>query len=160
MCPTTPSPWCGGCSTTPASTPSSSTPCRARRRRSTASCSCSTFPPPAATTWSDWSASASAFSPTSTGSTVPGTAYLASIGPSIDTKDPAFAELVRGLVPLEALDKLSLLLPPLKPEGPSINALSDGVLVLFFSDVGEEEVERVLAGNGLRATRRASPTSG
>ncbi|MDX1615635.1 MAG: S8 family serine peptidase, partial [Candidatus Promineifilaceae bacterium] len=73
------------------------------------------------------------------GITGPGTAYLATIPSSVVVSDPDFTSMVRGLVCLEAEDKIQYGL---------LDSLGEGetapIIVTFFSDVEDELAQTIL----------------
>lgn len=82
-----------------------------------------------------------------------GTTYVASIARDVDSLAPGFAERVRAVVRLEAEDKVE---PGLEALGLPPEPLE--ILVLFFSDVTEEEAGTLFAAKGLSATLYARPS--
>ena len=79
-----------------------------------------------------------------------GTAYLASISPSVTT-DGRFADLVRGVVPLTAADKIDLVLAQQVAAAASGSRLP--ATVLFFPDVSPVDAQAALSAADVSATR-------
>lgn len=84
----------------------------------------------------------------------PGTAYLAALGPGVADRDARFGELVQGVHPLLAVDKIELGLAAQLEAATAV----DGV-ILFFADVAPADAAAALGRHGVVATRAGGSTT-